>query len=82
MKKVILSLFITSASACMMFSCGSSYKPLSEADITAQATAKFEAEGKAEVDQMKADCAANMAANVEAKANEMLTANAEMAAAK
>lgn len=62
-------------------SCGEQYKPMSDEDIKAKATEKFEAEGKAAIEAAKAECAANMAMAVDAKVSEMMAAAAPAEAA-
>lgn len=72
MKKLFLTLSAVVVISTAMISCGEQYKPMSDDDIKAKATEKFESEGKAAIETAKAECTANMAASVDAKFAEMM----------
>lgn len=72
MKKLFLTLSAAVIISAALTSCGEKYIALSDEQITAKATEKFEKEGKAAVEAAKAECAAGMWMAVDAKFSEMV----------
>ena len=74
MKKLFLTLSTVAILSAVMTSCGEQYKAMSDEEIKAKATEKFDSEGKAAVEAAKAECMANMAMATDAKLAEMMAA--------
>jgi hypothetical protein len=81
MKKLFLTWSAVVTISAAITSCGEQYKAMSDEEIKAKATEKFEAEGKAAIETAKAECAANMAMSVDAKLAEMMATAAPADAA-
>lgn len=81
MKKLFLTWSAVVAISAAFSGCGAQYKAMSDEEIKAKATEKFESEGKAAIEAAKAECQANMAMSVDAKLAEMMAASADASTA-